>query len=396
MRPTALTTTGRSVVATSRVVLRGEFGRFGRGHRSEVASFERELATAMQAEYALAVNSGTSALVAALVGVGVGPGDEVLIPAYTWVSTAAAALAVGAAPVLVEVDRSLTLDPVDLKRKITPQSRAVVPVHMQNLVCDMDAIMAVAGDHGLTVIEDACQAIGATYDRRRAGAIGHIGCFSFNQHKNIRSGEGGAVVTDDRSVYERAAMYHDVGSYTRNGVVPDADLIVGVNMRMPELSAAVLRPQVAALDAQMARRRRHRRLVARSLFRSPWRQLGLHAVPHHDPAEAVGLAVAFDDPSTAAAFARNRGVHRPIDTGRHVYLNWQSVRARNPVQPATGPDRSATRDPELGPEACPVTLDVLARSCTVDLAPEMPTPLVRALARRLADPGQVTPPSGAW
>ncbi|MDQ4117872.1 MAG: DegT/DnrJ/EryC1/StrS family aminotransferase [Actinomycetota bacterium] len=366
-----------------RVLGRGELGRYTATSASEVTRLERELQDVIGVRHALAVNSGTSALVAALVGAGIGPGDEVLVPAYTWVSTAAAPLAVGAVPVLVEVDRSLTMDPSDLARKITPQSRAVIPVHMQNLVCDMDPIMSLSTAHGLTVIEDACQAIGVRYKGRRVGSIGHAGCFSFNQYKNIRSGEGGALLTDDDALYERAAMYHDVGSYTRPGfAADDRDLIVGVNLRMPELSAAVLRPQLDTLDTQLLRRARHRRIMLEVLASGAGAP---HPVPHHDPASAAGLAVAFDGPdgeSEAAAFATRRGVHRLADTGRHVYTNWRSIRTHNPLHPRADPYRAAAREIDHGPDACPATLDILARTCGVDLAPEVPTPAFRLLAAR--------------
>ncbi|ANY07977.1 DegT/DnrJ/EryC1/StrS family aminotransferase [Pseudonocardia sp. HH130630-07] len=375
------------MAATVRVLGRGELGRFTGGDRSEVGRFEQELAAHLGTRHALAVNSGTSALVAALVGAGIGPGDEVLVPAYTWVSTAAAALAVGAVPVLVEIDESLTMDPVDLKDRITPRSRAVLPVHMGNHVADMDAIMEVAAAHDLVVIEDACQAIGVTYRGRKVGSIGHAGCFSFNQHKNIRAGEGGALVTNDSALFERASMYHDVGSYERPGFAGnDADLIVGVNLRMPELSAAVLRPQLKALDAQIARRARHRQIVLEAL--APLGGRGPVPIPHHDPAGAAGLAVEFahtSDPVAAAtAFGRNRGVHRLIDTGRHVYTNWRSLQARNPLHPALDPYAAVGVEIDHGPTACPRTLEILARTCAVDLAPELPTPAFRLLARRLA------------
>jgi dTDP-4-amino-4,6-dideoxygalactose transaminase len=385
----AMTATARGMAATVQVLARGELGRFSGNGRSEVSRLEDDLRRTIGVEHALAVNSGTSALIAALVGAGIGPGDEVLVPAYTWVSTAAAPLAVGAVPVLVEVDESLTLDPVDLKRKITPNSRAVIPVHMLNLVCDMDAIMTVAAEHGLVVIEDACQAVGVRYRGRRVGSIGHAGVFSFNQHKNIRSGEGGALLTDDRTLFERAAMYHDVGSYERDGFSDGgADLIVGVNLRMPELSAAVLRPQLAALDVQLARRGRHRRIMADALWRSRFAQRGLRLVPHHDQAAAAGLAVAFDDECAAVELGSRRGVQRLADTGRHLYPNWRSIHARTPVHPRLDPYAWAEREVDHGPGSCPNTLRILARSCAVELAPELPTPAFRVLARRTsAEPG---------
>jgi dTDP-4-amino-4,6-dideoxygalactose transaminase len=394
----AAATTARGMAATVRVLGRGELGRYAATGASEVTRLERELRAVIGVRNALAVNSGTSALVAALVGAGIGPGDEVLVPAYTWVSTAAAPLAVGAVPVLVEVDRSLTLDPADLARKITPQSRAVIPVHMQNLVCDMDPIMSLAAAHGLTVVEDACQAVGLEYRGRRVGSIGHAGCFSFNQYKNIRSGEGGALLTDDDALFERAAMYHDVGSYARPGfTTDDRDLIVGVNLRMPELSAAVLRPQLDTLDAQLLRRRRHRRIMLEALPSGPGAP---RPVPHHDPVSAAGLAVTFDGPDPegdAVAFADRRGVRRLADTGRHVYTNWRPIRSRNPLHPRADPYRAAVRDVDHGPDSCPATLDILARTCAVDLAPEMPTPAFRLLAarNRVASPGPARPRAAA-
>ena len=197
----------------------------------------------------------------ALVALGVGPGDEVLVPAYTWVSDAAAVVAVGAVPVLVDVDESLTMDPADAARRTTARTRAMIPVHMGNLVCDMDGLLALAHERGLKVVEDACQAIGVTYRGRQVGSLGDVGVFSFNQHKNLRAGEGGAVLTDDERLLVRAAMYHDVGSYTRADRSTDPEpVFVGLNLRMPELLSALLRPQLARLDEQL-RRRRVRRQV---------------------------------------------------------------------------------------------------------------------------------------
>ncbi|HMJ13424.1 MAG TPA: aminotransferase class V-fold PLP-dependent enzyme, partial [Polyangiaceae bacterium] len=194
-----------------KLIARGDLSRYHTSGQSEVQRLEEELCRVIGVEHTLGVNSGTSALICGLVGAGVGPGDEVLVPAYTWVSSAAAPLAVGAVPVLVEINETLTIDPEDIRKKITPQTKAIIVVHMLNLVCDMDSIMAIAKQHDLVVIEDACQAVGVTYKGRRVGSIGHVGAFSFNQHKNIQSGEGGAVLTSDPRIHARALMYHDVG-----------------------------------------------------------------------------------------------------------------------------------------------------------------------------------------
>jgi dTDP-4-amino-4,6-dideoxygalactose transaminase len=186
------------LVNLARVIVTGRLMHHAGETRSFTGRAQARLARMMGVEHALLVNSGTSALIVALKAAGVGPGDEVLVPAYTWVSTASAPLALGAVPILVEVDESLTMDPEDLERKITRFSKAVIPVHMLNLVCDMDRIMTVADRHGLTVIEDACQAVGVSYKGRRVGSIGHLGAFSFNHYKNVTSGEGGAVITGNQ------------------------------------------------------------------------------------------------------------------------------------------------------------------------------------------------------
>jgi dTDP-4-amino-4,6-dideoxygalactose transaminase len=367
--------------AAVRVLARNDLARYGKAGKSEAGKFEQELCAAIGVEHALAVNSGTSALISALVGAGIGPGDEVLVPAYTWVATAAAPLAVGAVPVLVEIDESLTMDPADLVRKITPHTKAVIPVHMLNLVCDMDSIMKAAADHGLVVIEDACQAIGVRHHGRRVGSIGHVGAFSFNHHKNITSGEGGAVLTNDRTIHARAAMHHDVGSYERPGWTETEALFPGVNHRMPELCAAVLRPQLARIDAQLERRRERRRMVFDRISSGSWSDA--RVAPHHDEADAVGLALTFDDPAKARAFGALRGARRLIDTGRHVYANWQSVLAKRAHHPRLDPHAWAHRTVDYTPDSCPATLDILARSCTVELAPEVPTPAFKLLTHGL-------------
>jgi dTDP-4-amino-4,6-dideoxygalactose transaminase len=368
----------REIASATRVLIRGDLARYATRGVSEVRRFENELSQFIGTRYSLGVNSGTSALICALVGAGIGPGDEVLVPAYTWVSSAAAPLAVGAVPVLVEVDRSLMIDPADVRRKLTPYTRAIIPVHMLNLVCDMDAIMAIAREHNLIVVEDACQAIGVTYRGRRVGSIGHVGAFSFQQHKNIQSGEGGAVLTNDERIHARASMYHDVGSYTRpERVETDEPLFVGVNCRMPELTAALLRPQLRRLDDQLARRRAQRRVVIDRLT-------SLNASPHNDPEAAAGVTFHFDDPEQAAAFAKAPGVNRLIDTGRHVYTNWKSVLAKRTAHPKLNPYQWAHRDVEIGPDSCPRTLEILARTCNIKLLPEIPTIAYRIAVELMA------------
>lgn len=372
----------REAAAVLRVLASGQLSRFGGDRDSVTGRLEAALEQYTGARHALAVNSGTSALMAALAAAGVGPGDEVLIPAYTWVSTAAAPLALGAVPVLVEIDESLTMDPVDLAAKITPATKAVVPVHMLNLVADMDAIGKVAEQHDLVVVEDACQAIGVRYKGRPVGTLGHAGAFSFNQAKNITSGEGGAVVTDDDRLAVRASMFHDVGSYTRAGWAPtDEPLFVGLNLRMSELSSAVLLPQLRRLDAQMARRAARRAAAVEELAAEPTVRIS----PHNDEENAAGLAVVFDDPEDATRFATLRGAHRLKDTSRHVYTNWQSILGRRSFHPRFDPYGWAGRtDAGLDEQTAPRTLDILERSVQIPLRHDLPVLATRYVARQLA------------
>lgn len=375
----------REMAAALAVLARGDLSRFSGSRVSQTRRFENELAATLGTKHAIAMNSGTSALISALAAAGIGPGDEVLVPAFTWVSSAAAPLAVGAVPVLVDIDESLTIDPADIRRKITPHTRAIIPVHMLNLVCDMDAIMEIADEHQLVVIEDAAQAVGVRDRGKRVGTIGHAGALSFNQHKNIKSGEGGALLTDDPRLHARAGMYHDVGSYERDERFDtDEPLFVGVNYRMPELSAAILRPQLKRLDKQLRLRHRRRELVLNELRK---RDVNFTVAPHHDPSNAVGLAVSFSDPEEAAAFGSNRGVLRLIDSGRHVFSNWQSLLSRRTAHPAMNPFKWAHREIDYSPESYAATLEILSRTCSIDLAPELPGLAYRLLAHRLATSG---------
>ncbi|HWL42381.1 MAG TPA: DegT/DnrJ/EryC1/StrS family aminotransferase [Ilumatobacter sp.] len=369
----------REVAGAVRVLAGGNLSRFQSGRASRTQVFEQRLQSTIGVRHALAVNSGTSALVCALVGAGIGPGDEVLVPAYTWVATAAAPLAVGAVPVLVDIDESLTIDPLDVERKLTPYTRAIIPVHMRNLVADMDALMQIATERGLVVVEDACQAVGVSYRGRRVGSIGNAGAFSFNQQKNIKCGEGGAVLTNDSRLFARAGMYHDVGTYSREGRFDtDEPLFVGLNLRMPEISAAVLDPQLRRIDKQIAQRQARRRVIVEELSLHPRVRIS----PHNDPASAVGVSVIFDDPADAQRFGRSRGVNRLIETGRHVYTNWQSILEKRSFDPRLDPYQWAHRPIDPADADCATTLDILERTCGVSVAPDVPIPVLRQIIRR--------------
>lgn len=218
-----------------------------------VGRFEQQFAAASECTHALAVSSGTSALHLALAAARIGPGDEVIVPALTFVATANAVTYTGARPVLADVDpETWTIDPADVERRLSPRTRAIIPVHLYGHPADMDPLLAIARSRGLLVIEDAAEAHGATYKGRRVGGIGHIGCFSFYGNKMISTGEGGMVTTNDSSLAERVRLLRDHAMDPHRRYF---HTVVGFNYRMTNLQAAVGCAQIESIDTLLARTR---------------------------------------------------------------------------------------------------------------------------------------------
>lgn len=220
----------------------------------DVALFEEAFAAYCEVKYAVGVDSGTSALEMALRAYGIGPGDEVITAANTFIATVLAIAYVGAQPVLVDVDpRTYTLDPLRLASAITPQTKAIIPVHLYGQPADMDPIMEIARQHGLIVIEDACQAHGARYKGARVGSFGHAAAFSFYPGKNLGAyGDGGMVVTNDERIAQTLQMLRNYGQSQKY-----RHELKGFNRRLDTLQAAVLRVKLAYLDDWNAARRAH-------------------------------------------------------------------------------------------------------------------------------------------
>ena len=220
----------------------------------EVAAFEQEFAAYVGAPHAVAVNSGTSALHLALLAAGIGPGDEVITVACTFVATVAAVVYAGAKPVLVDVDPvSYTMDPSKIEAAITPQTKAILPVHLYGNPAAMDPILEIARRHGLVVIEDAAQAHGAEYQGRRCGSMGDLACFSFYPGKNLGAyGEGGMVTTSDPALARTIRMLRDWGAEKKYQHV-----LKGYNYRMAGVQGAVLRVKLRYLEAWTEARRAH-------------------------------------------------------------------------------------------------------------------------------------------
>ena len=231
------------------------------GLPEKTINFEKEFAAHQGTRYALGVTSGTTALMTALAGLAVGPGDEVILPAWTWFACYDAILFHGALPVFAEIDRSMDIDPADIERLITPQTKVIMVVNIQGEPADFDAIMPIAKRHNLKILEDCAQCVGGSHRGRRVGSIGDVGIYSFQESKTITAGEGGAVVTSDPEIFERAVRFHDVGLMRSPG---HAEMLgqpmrlkqtAGGNFRMNEFTAGVMRAQLRKLDRILADQR---------------------------------------------------------------------------------------------------------------------------------------------
>lgn len=229
------------------------------GSGREAYHFEEEWKAYTGTAYTLLMSSGYAALTAALTAMGIGPGDEVIVPGYTYIATALAVLEAGAIPVICECDAAMTIDVADAERKISQHTKAIIPVHIQGFPCDMDGVMALAKKHNLYVLEDACQADGGSYHGRALGTIGHAGAYSFNYFKVITAGEGGALSTNDRTIYERALIYHDASAVAFFGdQLSDVTepLFGGTEFRISDITGAILREQLRKLPGILADLRR--------------------------------------------------------------------------------------------------------------------------------------------
>lgn len=232
------------------------FRDYGDGTPHMVNDLEREVCDYLGVSRVLAVTSGSASLYCAMAGLGLGPGDEVIMPALIWRSDFQAPIALGVTPVLAEIDRSLSLDPVDLERRITPRTKAIIVVHFMGGVGDMDAILAVADAHGIPVVEDCAQSFGASYRGRKVGSLGDVGCFSLQHNKVLTTGEGGLITARDPVVFERAARYHDLGLFRSALKVQVGDVervpdFSGMQFRMNELTGAVGLAQLRNLDRRV-------------------------------------------------------------------------------------------------------------------------------------------------
>jgi dTDP-4-amino-4,6-dideoxygalactose transaminase len=321
----------------------------------KVYLLEQEFARYVGTPYALATSSGTGALMCCLLAVGLKPGDEVIVPAYTFVATYSAAIFLGLVPVLAEIDSSLDIDPADVERRITPRTRAIMPVHMLGNPCDMDCILAIARKHNLLVIEDACQAAGGSYKGRKLGSFGDMAGFSLNVFKTITAGDGGLVAASTEQYYKRAFGVHDQGhTPLRAGVEVGRRCILGLNFRMNELTGAVALAQLRKIDGIISTLREKKRKLKELISNVPGTRF--RKLNDEQGECATLLTVLFDDPCRAAGVARALGTKTVDQSGWHVYANMEHV------------DRFLEEIGQPhGKGACPRTDDILSRAINLSV-----------------------------
>ncbi|GAA1938476.1 hypothetical protein GCM10009738_09410 [Kitasatospora viridis] len=344
--------------------LRGrQLGRYRFGAEDTVSrtmQFEREMAGLLGSRHVLALNSCTSGLLAGLTALGVGPGDEVIVPGYTFIASIAAVLFTGARPVLAEIDESLTLDPDDVAAKITERTKAIMPVHMIGAPADLDRLLAIARTAGCAVIEDCAQACGASYRGRRVGTIGDIGAFSLNSGKMITAGDGGLLTTDSEALYRQAFAFHDHGFAPDRAGLVDEGPRMGLNLRLHELASAVGLVQARRLDGLLERCRTLKAAVRAELQDLP----GVRERVIHDEGECGTVHVLlFDDPATATAVAAALGGRPLAASSKHNYALMGQLHAE--FGRLDGEGRTAVGNG--APGDLPRTDDLLARSVALSV-----------------------------
>jgi len=323
---------------------RSPFRYYGPKCSYEVDRLEKEFARSTGTKYALAVNSGTQALAIAMSALGVGPGAEVVVPAYMWIAIVASIVRLGAIPVLAEIDDSFTLDPSYLEKRITKRTRLIVTVHMSGAPADMERIMKVARKHNIPVLEDCAQANGASLNGKKVGTLGTMGIFSLQLNKNMTTGEGGMVVTDSGHLFRRASAIHDLGYPRINGrlIMKNGPYALwGFGGRMSEIAGAIGRVQLKKLPSIVASMHRSKREIKRGI--SGIKRLEFRRLNDENGDSGAFLILVLPSAGVAKKFAGAMNAQkiysglsptvRVVDFGMHVYHNIHSLVGKHSNSP---------------------------------------------------------------
>ena len=313
----------QEVQAIKKIISKGKLFRYL--ENSECDFFEKNYSKYLSIKHTALASSGTAALTAALVGLKIGPGDEVLIPAHTYMATAMSVLSVGAIPIIVDIDETLTIDPKALEDACGPLTRAVIVVHMWGTTCNMNAIMKIAKKKNLFVIEDACQSVGGGYEKKMLGTIGHVGAFSFNYYKNMTSGEGGAVVSNNKEIIERAKCAIDPCHFYWQGRKNSLKPFAANGSRASEFMGALLNVQLKRLPGMIKKMRAERNTILSSTLNLS--NMGIKHSPLNSKNYDCGNYVFFKFNNTLDAENFTSIFPAPIagKTGRHNYTEWDQI-----------------------------------------------------------------------
>lgn len=351
------------------VLFRYGFDAARKGHW-KARTFETELAKRMGVEYCHLCSNGTAALCIALAASGIGAGDEVIVPPFTFIATVEAILAAGAIPVFSDIDDTLCLDPQALESAITPRTKAVLPVHMCGAMAHIEDIKKFCVQRDLVMIEDACQSVGGSYNGKSLGTFGQMGCFSFDAVKTITCGEGGAVVTDDKKLYTLADAYADHGhDHIGNDRGLEDHIILGSNFRISELNAAVGLAQLKKLDFILEKQRAHKKAIKDALAHFP--EIGFRKIP--DPQGDSATFLSFFLPDEAFARAASTSLaDEGVDGCFYWYVNnWHYIRQwdhfKTLKSPAGLPITLVKDRPDYGKIQLPKSDDIMKRTISMQI-----------------------------
>ena len=346
---------------------------------SKVAAAENGMKELIGTKYCMAANSCTSTLVAAYKALGIGMGDEVIVPAYTFFATSATVAAANAIPVIVDIDETLCMAPEAIEKAITKRTKAIVPVHMRGGAAQMDAIMDIANKYGIPVVEDVAQAAGGSFKGQMLGSIGTMGCFSFDYYKVIVSGEGGFLTTNDKRLYTRALNWHDCAACWR----PDRfgpereneDLFCGENYRMSELEGAVALAQIRKAKTIVSKHNAAKKKIKDAIVRFEGLTFRRLADEQGDAGICLTMFMPDADTTQKALLALQAegvpagGIYDTKIRDWHIYRYWDHILQYKSVSPDRLPWSGVPRNelPKYTKEMCPNSLELLSRAILIDI-----------------------------
>ncbi|MBU0730153.1 MAG: DegT/DnrJ/EryC1/StrS family aminotransferase [Proteobacteria bacterium] len=362
----------------------------------KVRSFEEKFAAYCGAKYAQAVTSGTAALKVGLAAMGVGPGDEVVTQGFTFVATWEAILDVGAVPVFCEIDDTLNMDPDDLENRITPRTRAIIPVHMMGAPARIEEIVAIADKHGIPVLEDTAQAAGARIKGRHLGTFGKCGTFSFDAVKTMTTGEGGMIITDDENLWRRMSEYQDHGhdhAVNPGGRGGEGRSFVGFNYRMMELQGAIGLAQLAKLDGMVVAQKKNKAALRQAISKIPG--VTFRTILDPDGDSATFIAFMLPDAGKARAVnevlkANGAGAVYFAENTWHYYPKWEHLLNGSTLAKSGWPfmepggKKRVVYDPQVLPKSAAIMNRTLVYQVPIKLSAERLLQITAALKKAAA------------